>query len=156
MSTWATLTEVLNITHKDDLVQDDVDVAEEVIVLHTERTPDDSLRTRDLYWLKRAVAWQAAWQVNQPGYAERSTAKEISQDGTKIVYAHAGDPSNPALFMLAPLAQRALKNCSWMKSRSDRWRPARPPQDTAANFVWPERVWPTDYTSNDDHPWVAM
>lgn len=155
MSTWATHAEVLAITHKDDLVQEDVDMAEEVIMLHTERTTDDQLRTRDRFWLKRAVAWQAAWQVDQPGYRERSTAKEVTQDGTKIVWAHAGDAANPAIFMLAPLALRALKNCSWMKSRSDRWRPARPP-NVPTELAWPERTFPLDYKSNDDHPWKAM
>lgn len=153
MTDWATLAEVQDITKDDGVTAQDVAVAQEVIVSFTGRTPDDNLRLRDLYWLKRAVAWQASWQKDQPGYNERSMAKEVTQDATKVVYAGTNEALNPALQMLAPLAFRSLKNCSWMKSRSARWQPARPPRP---NLGWPMSPFPFDYKSNDDHPWERL
>lgn len=147
MSVWATLIEAQGITHDDTLAQEDVDFAEETIILYSERTTEDRIKTRDLYWLKRAVAWQSAWQVNQPGYRERSNAKQVTQDGTRVIYADPEDAVNPAIYMLGPNALRALKNCSWLKTRSTRWRPARP--HGFAEFPW-------DYKSNDAHRWDPM
>lgn len=153
MSVWCTQAEAIGITHDDRITQDDVDFAEETTMLYSGRTTADVLRLRDLFWLKRVVAWQTTWQMDQPGYTERSMAKEIIQDGTQITYAGSNDVVNPATFMLAPNAYRALKNCSWMKSRSARFRPARPPR---SNFDWPNTPFPSDYKSNDDHPWEPM
>lgn len=147
MATWATLAEAVGITHDDTLLQNDVDAAEETIILYTERTAEDRIKTRDLFWLKRAVAWQATWQKEQPGYNERSNAKQVSQDGTRVVYADPEEAVNPAIYMLAPNAFRALKNCSWFKTRSIRFRPAR--EHRAEAFPW-------DYKSNDAHPWEPM
>lgn len=148
MATWATVTEAQGITHDDTLTQADVDFAEETIVLYSERLPTDNLKTRDQYWLKRAVAWQATWQVSQPGYRERSNARRVTQDGTQVVYAEGEEGLNTAVYMLAPNAFRALKNCSWVKTRSNRWKPARPHRG--------EDEFPWDYKSNDAHCWDPM
>lgn len=149
MATWATVTEAQGITHDQTLAQADVDFAEETILLYSERTPEDRIKTRDLFWLKRAVSWQATWQMSQPGYRERSNAKQVSQDGTRVIWADPEEALNPALYMLAPNALRALKNCSWFKTRSVRFRPSRPHRSEDNPFPW-------DYKSNDSHPWEPM
>lgn len=148
MATWATVDEAQGITHEDSLIQADVDFAEETIVLYSERLPTDNIKTRDLFWLKRAVAWQAAWQVSQPGYRERSNARRVTQDGTQVVYAEGEETLNTAVYMLAPNALRSLKNCSWKKTRANRWKPARQHRSDG-EFPW-------DYMSNDAHRWDPM
>jgi len=71
-----------------------------------------AMTVRDLDWLREAVAWQAAWLPYQPGYLARMGAESMSQDGLTV------KPNTPADLLLAPLAQRALKNLSWMGTRS--------------------------------------
>ena len=67
---------------------------------------------RDLRWLKRAVAFQAAWLPSQPDYLSRSTTKgAVIQDGAHVNVTPSGQ-------VLAPLARRALKRLSWRGNRS--------------------------------------
>lgn len=76
-----------------------------------------SLRTdttrRDLYWLRQAVAFQAAWLADTPDYLERNDVESASQDGQSVTL------KQDAL-VLAPLARRAIKKLSWRGSRSIR------------------------------------
>ena len=78
------------------------------------------MRTRDLTWLRAAVAWEAAWIPSQPGLLQRTGAQGVSQDGVSATFRSAADQ------WLAPLAQRALKNCSWMGLRSLRFGTRNP------------------------------
>jgi len=71
----------------------------------------DRLRTRDLYWLGRAVAYQAAWAAGQFGLETRLDATQIQQD--QVSTALTGDG-----LVLAPMATRALRRVSWMRSRT--------------------------------------
>jgi hypothetical protein len=127
---WATTadcTSITGVTPTDAVLA----LAQAIIEDHTTRTPDanDSMRLRDLTWLKKAVAWQAAWIPSQPDLLTRMGAKSLSQDGLSW------QGRNDVDQFLAPLAQRALKNCSWMGSRSIRTgrRPMRTPEaDLAA------------------------
>jgi len=110
---WATVAEVLEITGE-TVTSAQVTAAQHVVELHVNRTEDaeDSISTRDTNWLRHGTAWQAVWQAGKPGYATTTAVQSLTQDGTTINYRSAADQT------LAPLAQRALKNLSWMGARS--------------------------------------
>ncbi|MGW6912586.1 hypothetical protein ACWGB8_01990 [Kitasatospora sp. NPDC054939] len=77
------------------------------------RTYDDTarLRTRDQYWLGRAVAWQAVWAAQQAGLEARMDLTSSTQDGVSA------NLTNDAV-VLAPLAARAVNRLSWRRSRT--------------------------------------
>jgi len=124
--TWATEAEVLSVTGV-VVTTTQLAQANSVVTIFANRTEDATLSARDLYWLKQATCWQAAWQKDQAGYTTRHAVSEVTQDGMQLVYS-GGDTPNLASITLAPLAQRALKNTSWKGSRSVRIIPAG--QDT--------------------------
>lgn len=149
---WASPAQIYNITGV-EVTDQEIQDAQMVVELHCGRTAagmgttDARLRPRDLDWLRKAVAYQAAWQRDQPGYLERHWIKEIIQDGTNIVYASSGEASNVAFLNLGPLAARAIKNLSWMKNQSIRLK--MPTLGRTIGYI--------DYRSNDDHPgWRPM
>ncbi|TXJ78626.1 hypothetical protein E2C11_16600 [Streptomyces lavendulae] len=74
-------------------------------------TDTDRIRTRDLYWLGRAVARQAAWLAGQFGLETRLDATQIQQDQVSTTLQGDG-------LVLAPMARRALQRVSWMRSRT--------------------------------------
>lgn len=86
--------------------QDDIEIASGRMYADTGR-----LRTRDLYWLGRAVARQAAWAAGQFGLETRLDATQIQQDQVSTMLTGDG-------LVLAPMAARALKRVSWMRSRT--------------------------------------
>jgi len=118
---WATEAEVLSITGV-TVTAAQLAQANSVITIFANRTEDAVLSDRDLYWLKQATCWQAAWQKDQAGYTTRHAVTEVTQDGMQLVYS-GGDTPNLASVTLAPLAQRALKNTSWKGSKTLRIRP---------------------------------
>lgn len=149
---WATTSNVRSITGE-SVTEDELADAQAVIELYSGRTfvgsqDNDSIRPKDKVWLQKAVAYQAVWQRSQPGYKTRHSIKEVNQDGAQIIYAGSSEPNNTALIMLAPLANRALKNVSWMGSRTIKlkapsWEGNHPSYG--------------DYKRNDDHPgWRPM
>jgi hypothetical protein len=141
---WATISDVANVTGSSVSNATLLD-ANEIIQIFSGRTtatPRTAMKARDLEWLKKAVAWQAAWLPEQPGYKARHWIKEIIQDGTNIVYVGSSEPANPAMVALAPLAARALKNLSWMAGRSIKLRYA---DVLGSGFSYEE------YKRNDDH-----
>lgn len=71
----------------------------------------DRMRTRDLHWLGQAVARQAAWIAGQFGLETRLDATQIQQD--QVSTSLTGDG-----LVLAPMAARALRRVSWMRSRT--------------------------------------
>jgi hypothetical protein len=70
----------------------------------------------DIGWLRKAVAYQAAWMSFQPDLFFRTGTTNTSGDGISMTVATKADN------YLAPLAGRAIKNLSWMRSRSVRVR----------------------------------
>jgi hypothetical protein len=86
--------------------QDDIEIFTNRIYTDTPR-----IRTRDLYWLGRAVARQAAWLAGQFGLETRLDATQIQQDQVSTTLAGDG-------LVLAPMAARALRKVSWMRSRT--------------------------------------
>lgn len=149
---WATAADVLSVTGV--TVQSvDVAYAQAVVETYCGRTfegseANDSIRPKDLVWLKKAVCFQAVWQVQQPGYYGRHAIKEVNQDGAQVVYTGSSEGNNSALVMLAPLAARAIKNISWMRSRTIK---IKPPSYEGEHPSY------GDYKRNDDHPgWRPM
>jgi hypothetical protein len=71
----------------------------------------DRMRTRDLHWLGQAVAYQAAWIAGQFGLETRLDATQIQQDQVSSTLTGDG-------LVLAPMAARALRKVSWMRSRT--------------------------------------
>lgn len=120
--TWATAANVLALTGK-TVTDATVAEASAVIDIYANRTEDASagMSPRDLGWLMRACSFQAAWMPTQPGYHQRNSYQEITQDGMQIVYGKEWQVS------LAPLAARALKNLSWKTSRTQRIVSVRTP-----------------------------
>jgi hypothetical protein len=113
--TWASTADVLNVTGT-TVTSPQLSAANEVITIYANRTEaaSASLASRDLYWLNRAVCWQTVWQMQQPGYDQKSVVASFRQDGLEVNYG--GTKDNEAAewkVSLAPLAARALKNLSW-------------------------------------------
>lgn len=108
---WADVADVLETT---DIVVDDstVTTAQFHIELACGRLYMDTERigARDLYWLKRAVAYQAAWLPSQPDWAQRL---EITADGS----ASSATQFGPQALRIAPYARQALGRVSWLRSR---------------------------------------
>lgn len=145
---WATVTDVGDITGV-SVDAATVAQAQGVIEVYANRTDDatDGFSARDLGWLKRAVCWQAAWLKDQYGYTSRQRARSTSQDGTSITRVADSDQD------LAPLAARALKNLSWLGSRTTRARGIAVPRgglgwETDAEFMRDAR--------DSDALWEAM
>lgn len=87
----------------------------EIMCGRTYLVPQDTMKARDIYYLKLAVAYQCAWMTQQPDFFGRSDVSSFSQDGQSITY----DPATAGKALVcAPLARRALKRLTWMRSRS--------------------------------------
>lgn len=69
------------------------------------------MTARDLYFLRLACAYQAAWLNVQPDYLTRNDVKSVSHDGQAA-------QGNPDWLTLAPLARKATKRLSWRGTRS--------------------------------------
>lgn len=111
---WATVTQINNAIGK-VVTEVTRNLAAQSIELHTgliEEVERADISTRDRYWLKLAVCYQAAWLLTQPDYLERLAVSSASQDGQS---AAAG---NADWLTLAPLARKALKRLSWRGTRT--------------------------------------
>ena len=65
---------------------------------------------RDLYWLRLACAYQAAWLNAQPDYLTRNNVQQVSQDGQSVT-------GGADWLTLAPLARKAVRKLSWRSPR---------------------------------------
>lgn len=84
-----------------------------------------------------AVAYQAAWAVDQPDLASRMSVNSLSQDGVSV------SAKDQLSWVLAPLARRALVNCSWSQDNTIFVAPAK----ASGHF---------DFTVDDAHPWSPL
>jgi hypothetical protein len=112
-TTWATAADVLSLT--DATVTDaQLTQANAAIELHAGRLYTDAAArtgTRDIEWMRRACAYQAAWMLAQPDMFTRLEMQAISATGRPV-------PIIASALTLAPLARRALNRVSWFRSRS--------------------------------------
>lgn len=113
-TTWATVDDVATYTGT-QVTAAQLAQAQAAIDVAAGRSIDvySSLRSRDLYYLKLATAYQAAWMAAQPDIFTRTEVKQSAGDGMSVQY---GDGA----LVLAPLARRALRRVSWRRSRSVR------------------------------------
>lgn len=109
---WASVQEVFTATGA-TVTDQQLAQAQDDIEIFTNRIYTDTprIRTRDLYWLGRAVARQAAWIAGQFGLETRLDATQIQQDQVSSTLTGDG-------LVLAPMAARALRRVSWMRSRT--------------------------------------
>ena len=112
--TWAVPSDVLLYTQK-TVSQDDCTRAQAVVDLAVGRTFGAAaalpVGKKVRYWLKLAVAYQAAWMQEQADLFSRSAVTDFNQDGAAATYAPDGQT-------LAPLAQMAIKRLPWKRSRT--------------------------------------
>lgn len=112
-TTWATVDDVADITGA--TVDDNIlRVANYVIQVHARRIyalDATATGTRDSYWLKAAVAWQSAWLPDQADFETRMNIQGISESGRATTL-------DATALTLAPMAKRAIDNCTWRRSRS--------------------------------------
>ncbi len=83
----------------------------EILTGLIESVPRVNIADRDLYWLKLAVCYQAAWLPTQPDFLERTDISAATQDGQSVTL-------KPDALVLAPMARRSLKRLSWRGARS--------------------------------------
>lgn len=132
---WATADDVQDITGVDiALTPALLAQADSIIGMHAGITSTAAVYARDAEWLRQAVAWQTAWLAGQSGMAERSSVTTVSQEGLQVTY------QDEAALVLAPLARRALKNLSWMGTRSVRMSRRRPRVKTT-DVDPPDEAW---------------
>lgn len=91
----------------------------------------------DAVWLRKAIVFQAAWMIEQYGVLGRQAVSSLSQDGLSV------SAPDGLTFVLAPLARRALNNCSWAKSGT-------------LKVAVPEAPSVSDFLSDDNHAWSPL
>lgn len=91
----------------------------------------------DAYWLSRAIVFQAAWLLEQPDVMSRLAVDSLSQDGISV------SAPNGLTFVLAPMAKRALSNCTWAKTGTIQVEGVQVKTDIS-------------FLTNDNHPWTPM
>lgn len=133
-TTWATVADVKTMTGI-DVTEAEVAQAQFCIDLVAGRLVEDRDRigTRDQYWLKCAVAAQAPWIQSNPDVFERIL---LDTDGTGASSTKFG----PDGLTYAPYTQKALRQVSWLRSRSLHVRQPG------------ENRWNDGYDSEDNEP----
>jgi hypothetical protein len=120
LSAWCTAADVVAYTGA-TVTDAVIGQASSMIDLHIGRTyyelvsnPDGGqlkVGRRDRQWLTQACAYQAAWMAGQPDIYQRLDLTQVALDHRSL------SMRDPAL-TLAPLARKALKRVSWLRSRS--------------------------------------
>ena len=142
VNAWATPQQVIDTTgvsvtgQQLAQAQSDIEIFTNRIWADTER-----IRPRDLHWLGQAVARQAAWLAGQFGLETRLDATQIQQD--QVSTSLQGDG-----LVLAPMAARALRRVSWMRSRTVHIRSAFESSGLVAN--------PLTDASDDQQAWTPL
>jgi hypothetical protein len=83
VQSWVTAPRVRSITGV-TVTEAQLSEGQSVVELYAGRTfagsnINQSIRQKDLGWREKAVAYQTAWQNNQPGYLNRPAIKEVNQ-----------------------------------------------------------------------------
>lgn len=111
---WATTDEVVEITGI-AVTGEQLTRAQFTIELFVGRTEDatPNFTAMTKAWLKRAVAYQAAWMADpsNAGIFSQKEVTRLSQDGASLDF-------RPDAQLLSPFAKRALKKLGWKGTRS--------------------------------------
>jgi hypothetical protein len=91
----------------------------------------------DAAWLKKAALYQVIFMVENDVLTNKSVTS-ISQDGLSI------NAPDGLTFILAPLAKRAINNCSWAKNGTI--KVAAPDAVVTAK----------DFLTSDAHAWAPL
>lgn len=110
VNAWATPQEVIDVTGV-TVTEQRLAQAQASIEMFSNRIYDDTtrIRPRDLYWLRLAVACQAAWEAGQYDLNTRLDTTNVQQDGAVATLNSV---------TLGPRAKQALQRVSWMRSRT--------------------------------------
>jgi hypothetical protein len=113
LTPWATIADVQTLTGKvvTQAVRDRAAALIEMHVAVIEAVERPDISDRDRYWLKLAVAYQAAWLEAQPDAFERNDVSSAGQDGESASF-------RPDAHTLAPFARKAIKRLSWRSART--------------------------------------
>jgi hypothetical protein len=106
-----------------------------VLLSSEERTTP--ITVADAVWVRKAIVFQAAWMIEQYGVLSRQAVSSLSQDGLSV------SAPDGLTFVLAPLAKRALNNCSWAKTGTLR-------------VAAPDEIDPVNPLVSDNHPWFPL
>jgi hypothetical protein len=111
--TWAQLADVLALTGVTvtQLQLTNANVIIEVFSRRVYGIANTRTGSRDLEWMKRAVAYQAAWMQGQPDFFTRLDVTTITEGRKSIGL-------KEQTLMVAPMARMALSRVSWQKTRS--------------------------------------
>ena len=112
---WATVAETLTYTGI-TVTEAEVQQAQFIVELFCDTTEEASdaglISSKNLRFLKMAVAYQAAWITEHPDLFTHVDVSTMLQDGLQFTRGH----ENATL--LAPLARRAINRLSWKRNRS--------------------------------------
>lgn len=123
---FATAMDVLDITGK-SVSHAEIKRGQFVIESYVGATADDDIKERDAYWLKVALAYQVAYDEDNPSRPNQGLTS-LSQGDLSMGFAQDVDVE------LAPRAHKALKRLSWAGNRSVRIGTLHPYVDE----VWEE------------------
>ncbi|MEU9819209.1 hypothetical protein ACIGG9_16040 [Pseudonocardia alni] len=118
LEAWASVADVATLTGQ-TVTSADALMAQSVVEMFAGRTYEATSRIsrRDLKWLRKAVAYEAAWIPENPDLFERLDLLEISGNtGSSSL------PLTAKAMVLAPMARWSLTRVSWLRSRSIRPR----------------------------------
>lgn len=109
---WATVDDVAEVTGV-TVTDTQLRLAQMQVELRVGRTSDATgIGSRDLRWLKKAVAYQAVWAKDQPDLLTRSeTTGAVIQDGVHV-------QQSAQAQQMAPLALASLRRLSWRGNRT--------------------------------------
>lgn len=156
-TSWADEADVLRLTGR-VVTADDVAQATAVIELTSggrlAKLDAALVSERNFDWLKRAVAYQAAWMASRPDYFEAMDVSQMTQDGVSATIKADG-------LILAPLARRCLKRLSWRGVRTIRPTatiigPHGFPVGTATVLGYASPVGYGAGVPDDELPWRSM
>jgi hypothetical protein len=115
--TWASTAETLTYTGI-TVTEAEVQQAQAIVELFSDTTLDASdaglISSKNLRFLKMAVAYQAAWITEHPDLFTHVDVSTMLQDGLQFVTGHEN------AFLLAPFARRSIARLSWKRNRSIR------------------------------------
>lgn len=119
---WATVAETLTYTGI-TVTEAEVEQAQAIVELFCDTSEEASdaglISSKNLRFLKMAVAYQAAWITEHPDLFTHVDVSTMLQDGLQFVAGHEN------AFLLAPFARRSINRLSWKRNRSIRARRSR-------------------------------